>query len=187
MVLPLSRPTPDLGQTPQERHAEDVQGLPAWHDHDASRRHQCRPARLHQKLKLNKLIVMKTNRTSRVSRRHFLVSTAIATTGVWLMPRRLFAEAESPVIVIRRAAATAPGSERESLSEHPSISSKILKTEDEQSTDSRQVNRLSASFQADDSSLLANRLLLRLRCFPFLYRYRSGAAWPCGLPGVLFI
>jgi glyoxylase-like metal-dependent hydrolase (beta-lactamase superfamily II) len=50
---------------------------------------------------------MKTNRTSRVSRRHFLVFTAIATTGVWLMPRRLFAEAESPVIVIRRAASTA--------------------------------------------------------------------------------
>jgi glyoxylase-like metal-dependent hydrolase (beta-lactamase superfamily II) len=50
---------------------------------------------------------MKTNRTSRVSRSQFLVFTAIATTGVWLMPRRLLAEAESPVIVICRAAATA--------------------------------------------------------------------------------
>jgi glyoxylase-like metal-dependent hydrolase (beta-lactamase superfamily II) len=50
---------------------------------------------------------MKTNRTSRVSRRHFLMLTAIATTGVCLMPRRLFADTESPVIVIRRAAGTA--------------------------------------------------------------------------------
>ncbi len=41
------------------------------------------------------------------SRRRFLASTAVATAGVWLMPRRLFAEVESPVIVIRRAAATA--------------------------------------------------------------------------------
>src|SRR6266446_4042817 len=50
---------------------------------------------------------MKTNRTSRVSRRHFVASTIVATTGVWLMPRRLFAVAESPVITIRNAAATA--------------------------------------------------------------------------------
>ena len=33
-------------------HAEDVQGLPARHDHDASRRDQCRPARVPQKLTL---------------------------------------------------------------------------------------------------------------------------------------
>ena len=50
---------------------------------------------------------MKTNPTSRVSRRHFVASTIVATTGVWLMPRRLFAVAESPVITIRNAAATA--------------------------------------------------------------------------------
>jgi glyoxylase-like metal-dependent hydrolase (beta-lactamase superfamily II) len=50
---------------------------------------------------------MKTNRTSRVSRRHFVASTIIATVGIWLMPRRLFAAAESPVITIRNAAATA--------------------------------------------------------------------------------
>jgi glyoxylase-like metal-dependent hydrolase (beta-lactamase superfamily II) len=43
----------------------------------------------------------------KVSRRDFIASTAIATAGVWLMPRRLFAEAESPVITIRNAAATA--------------------------------------------------------------------------------
>jgi glyoxylase-like metal-dependent hydrolase (beta-lactamase superfamily II) len=49
---------------------------------------------------------MKTKQFCRVSRRRFLVSTAVATAGVWLMPRRLFAEVESPVIVIRRAAAT---------------------------------------------------------------------------------
>ena len=50
---------------------------------------------------------MKTNRTSALSRRHFVTSTIVATTGVWLMPRRLFAVAESPVITIRNAAATA--------------------------------------------------------------------------------
>jgi glyoxylase-like metal-dependent hydrolase (beta-lactamase superfamily II) len=50
---------------------------------------------------------MKTSRISGVSRRRFLLSTAIATAGVWLVPRRLFAESESPVIIIRNAAATA--------------------------------------------------------------------------------
>jgi glyoxylase-like metal-dependent hydrolase (beta-lactamase superfamily II) len=50
---------------------------------------------------------MKANRASRVSRRHFLTSSIIATTGVWLLPHRLFAGAESPVITIRNAAATA--------------------------------------------------------------------------------
>src|SRR5262245_55179341 len=50
---------------------------------------------------------IKTNRTSRVSRRHFVASSIIATAGVSLMPRRLFAAAESPVITIRNAAAIA--------------------------------------------------------------------------------
>src|ERR1700730_4489260 len=50
---------------------------------------------------------MKANRASRVSRRHFLASSIIATTGVSLLPHRLFAGAESPVITIRNAAATA--------------------------------------------------------------------------------
>ena len=50
---------------------------------------------------------MKANRISRVSRRRFLTSSIVATAGVWLMPRRLFAAAESPVITIRNAAATA--------------------------------------------------------------------------------
>ena len=45
--------------------------------------------------------------TSRVSRRHFVASSIIATVGVSLMPRRLFAAVESPVITIRNAAATA--------------------------------------------------------------------------------
>jgi len=46
------------------------------------------------------------NPTSWVSRRHFITSSVIAGTGVWLMPRRLFA-AENPVVTIRNAAATA--------------------------------------------------------------------------------
>ncbi len=50
---------------------------------------------------------MKTKQSRRVSRRSFLTSAAVATAGVWLMPRRLFAEGESPVITIRREAATA--------------------------------------------------------------------------------
>src|SRR5215831_13027061 len=50
---------------------------------------------------------MKTNPTSRVSRRHFITSSIVATAGVCLMPRRLFADAESPVITIRNAARTA--------------------------------------------------------------------------------
>jgi glyoxylase-like metal-dependent hydrolase (beta-lactamase superfamily II) len=50
---------------------------------------------------------MKTNYTHQVSRRHFLASTTIATVAVWLTPRRLFAQGESPVTVIRGAAATA--------------------------------------------------------------------------------
>jgi glyoxylase-like metal-dependent hydrolase (beta-lactamase superfamily II) len=50
---------------------------------------------------------MKTNPTHRVSRRHFISSSVIATAGVWLMPCRLFAAAESPVITIRNAAKTA--------------------------------------------------------------------------------
>jgi hypothetical protein len=47
------------------------------------------------------------NRSRSVSRRRFLASAAMATTGVWLMPRRLWADTESPVITIRNAAATA--------------------------------------------------------------------------------
>src|SRR5499427_6995219 len=50
---------------------------------------------------------MTTNQTSWVSRRRFLTSGIIVTTGVCLMPRRLFAAEESPVITIRNAAATA--------------------------------------------------------------------------------
>ena len=50
---------------------------------------------------------MKTSGTLLVSRRDFLATTVIATAGVWLMPRRLFAAAESPVITIRNAAKTA--------------------------------------------------------------------------------
>jgi glyoxylase-like metal-dependent hydrolase (beta-lactamase superfamily II) len=50
---------------------------------------------------------MTTNQTVQVSRRRFLTSSAIAAAGVWLLPRRMFAEGESPVTVIRGQAATA--------------------------------------------------------------------------------
>jgi len=50
---------------------------------------------------------MKTNPIHRISRRHFITSSVVATTGVCLMPRRLRADAESPVITIRNAAKTA--------------------------------------------------------------------------------
>ncbi len=50
---------------------------------------------------------MKTKPGLRISRRHFLTSSVVAATGVWLMPRRLFAAAESPVVTIRNAAANA--------------------------------------------------------------------------------
>jgi glyoxylase-like metal-dependent hydrolase (beta-lactamase superfamily II) len=50
---------------------------------------------------------MKTNPSPEVSRRHFVTLSVVAATGVWLMPRRLFAAAESPVITIRNAAASA--------------------------------------------------------------------------------
>jgi glyoxylase-like metal-dependent hydrolase (beta-lactamase superfamily II) len=50
---------------------------------------------------------MKTNPSPEVSRRHFIALSVVAATGVWLIPRRLFAAAESPVITIRNAAASA--------------------------------------------------------------------------------
>lgn len=50
---------------------------------------------------------MKTKPGLRVSRRHFVTSSVVAATGVWLMPRRLFAAAESPVVTIRNATANA--------------------------------------------------------------------------------
>src|SRR5450432_3516493 len=50
---------------------------------------------------------MITEQISGVSRRHFLATTSVAAAAVWLAPRRLFAEDESPVLIIRRAAATA--------------------------------------------------------------------------------
>jgi len=50
---------------------------------------------------------MKTSPTHLVSRRHFIASSVIAGTAVCLMPHRLFAAAESPVVTIRNAAASA--------------------------------------------------------------------------------
>jgi glyoxylase-like metal-dependent hydrolase (beta-lactamase superfamily II) len=54
---------------------------------------------------------MKTNMTTipavQVSRRRFLTSSALAAAAIYLTPRRLFAENESPVTIIRADAATA--------------------------------------------------------------------------------
>jgi glyoxylase-like metal-dependent hydrolase (beta-lactamase superfamily II) len=46
-------------------------------------------------------------RSPDMSRRRFVALSLVAATGVWLMPRRLFAAGESPVITIRNAAASA--------------------------------------------------------------------------------
>jgi glyoxylase-like metal-dependent hydrolase (beta-lactamase superfamily II) len=50
---------------------------------------------------------MKIHTLRNCSRRHFLISGATVTAGICVLPRRLFAEQESPVIAIRGAAATA--------------------------------------------------------------------------------
>lgn len=50
---------------------------------------------------------MKTNSRPEVSRRHFMRLSVVAATGLWLMPRRSFAAAESPVITIRNRASSA--------------------------------------------------------------------------------
>src|SRR5262249_16089244 len=44
---------------------------------------------------------------SQSSRRRFLASVGITTTALWLTSRRLFAAEESPVTIMRAAAATA--------------------------------------------------------------------------------
>src|SRR5262245_3298500 len=50
---------------------------------------------------------MSTSQIVRISRRRFLASTTIAAAGLWFTPRRALAQGESPVITIRKAAATA--------------------------------------------------------------------------------
>jgi glyoxylase-like metal-dependent hydrolase (beta-lactamase superfamily II) len=50
---------------------------------------------------------MKIHALHNCSRRHFLFSGAIVAAGISVLPRRLFAQQESPVITIRGAAATA--------------------------------------------------------------------------------
>jgi len=50
---------------------------------------------------------MNTIHMSPFSRRRFLASTSLAAAAMWLAPRQLFAEAESPVTTIRNAAKTA--------------------------------------------------------------------------------
>jgi glyoxylase-like metal-dependent hydrolase (beta-lactamase superfamily II) len=46
---------------------------------------------------------MKTNRTSPISRRHFLASSIVATTAVCLVPHRLFGDEENMVVAARKA------------------------------------------------------------------------------------
>jgi glyoxylase-like metal-dependent hydrolase (beta-lactamase superfamily II) len=53
------------------------------------------------------ITVMNIHTTHNWSRRGFLISAVTVTAGVSILPRRLFAEQESPVITLRRAAATA--------------------------------------------------------------------------------
>jgi glyoxylase-like metal-dependent hydrolase (beta-lactamase superfamily II) len=50
---------------------------------------------------------MTNDQTGLVSRRRFLTSSAMAAAGLWFVPRRMFAEGESPVTVIRGQAASA--------------------------------------------------------------------------------
>ncbi len=50
---------------------------------------------------------MKTNRTPGLSRRHFLMRAAMGMATTFFLQRRAFADGESPVTVIRNAAATA--------------------------------------------------------------------------------
>src|SRR6516225_1707069 len=61
------------------------------------------------KMKINQINItaMKTHTSHNYSRRHFPISGAIVTAGFFALPRRLFAQQESPVITIRGAAATA--------------------------------------------------------------------------------
>jgi glyoxylase-like metal-dependent hydrolase (beta-lactamase superfamily II) len=49
----------------------------------------------------------KIQSTSYISRRRFLASTGITAAAIWLTPRQLWADTESPVIAIRKAAVTA--------------------------------------------------------------------------------
>jgi glyoxylase-like metal-dependent hydrolase (beta-lactamase superfamily II) len=51
--------------------------------------------------------IMKSISSQHISRRRFVRSSVVVAAGVYLMPRRLFAAAESPVVIIRNAAATA--------------------------------------------------------------------------------
>jgi glyoxylase-like metal-dependent hydrolase (beta-lactamase superfamily II) len=50
---------------------------------------------------------MRIHTLDNCSRRRFLISAAMATTGISALPRRLFAQQQSPVITMRAAAATA--------------------------------------------------------------------------------
>ena len=49
-IVPYQAVRSTLSQAAQERHAEDIQRPASWHDHDASRRHQRRLARVFQRL-----------------------------------------------------------------------------------------------------------------------------------------
>ena len=55
-IVPYADSGPLVGQAPQERHAEDLQGLPARHADHARRHDQRRPAGLHQGLTLRRCL-----------------------------------------------------------------------------------------------------------------------------------
>jgi glyoxylase-like metal-dependent hydrolase (beta-lactamase superfamily II) len=58
-------------------------------------------------LNQNSFAAATTKHTHRLSRRHFITTATVAGAAFFLAPRRLFAEDQSPVTIIRTAAATA--------------------------------------------------------------------------------
>ena len=62
-IVPYADSGAAVGQAAEERHAEDLQGLPARHADHAGRHDQRRPARVHQGL----MIIGRPSRAGRVS------------------------------------------------------------------------------------------------------------------------
>ena len=78
-IVPYADCGPAVGQAPQERHAEDLQGLPARHADHARRHDQRRPAGLHQGL-------MGARAWSSAARRSKSASTAATSVWRWVSP-----------------------------------------------------------------------------------------------------
>ena len=77
-IVPYADCRPAVGQAPQERHAEDLQGLPARHADHARRHDQRRPAGLHQGLTYVA--------ASSAARRSKSASTAATSVWRWVSP-----------------------------------------------------------------------------------------------------